>query len=103
MTTFDALTALKGRAEGNSLLKGIYDDQCNVLGGMATRHQESTYPLKMKKTPEYPDVTTLQPDNLEEFRATLRSISYRIREKISLRLDYLLGRPGSGRHDPQFV
>jgi hypothetical protein len=79
MTTFDALTALKGRAEGNSVLKRIYDEQCNVLGGMPPPPRESSS-TEDEDTPEYPDVSTLQPDNLEEFRTTLCSISYRIRK-----------------------
>jgi hypothetical protein len=81
MTTFDALTTLKGRAEENSILKGIYNEQCKNLGGMPPppREESST---EDEKTFEYPDVTTIKPGNLDGFRAILHSISYRLREKF---------------------
>lgn len=81
MTTFDALTALKERAEGNATLEKIYEEQCKILGGMPSppRERSST---EDEETPEYPDVTTIQPNNLDEFKSTLHSVAYRIREQF---------------------
>ncbi|MFC1891917.1 AAA family ATPase, partial [Thermodesulfobacteriota bacterium] len=81
MTTFDSLTALKERAEGNAALERIYEEQCKILGGMPPppRERSST---EDKETPEYPDVTTIQPNNLDEFKSRLHSVSYRIREQF---------------------
>lgn len=81
MTTFDALTALKERAEGNAILKKIYEEQCKILGGMppSPRERSST---EDEETPEYPDVTTIQPNNLDVFKSTLHSVSYRIRDQF---------------------
>ena len=83
MTTFDALTALKERAEGNATLKRIYEEQCKTLGGMPPRHRDrERSSTEDEETPEYPDVTTIQPNNLDEFKSTLHSISYKIRKQF---------------------
>jgi hypothetical protein len=81
MTTFDALTALKERAEGNATLERIYDEQCKTLGGMppSPRERSST---EDEETPESPEVSTIQPNNLNEFKSTLHSISYKIRKQF---------------------
>lgn len=81
MTTFDALTALKERAVGNATLERIYEEQCKTLGGMppSPREHSST---ENEETPESPDVSTIQPNNLDEFKSTLHSISYKIRKQF---------------------
>ena len=81
MTTFDALTALKERAAGNATLERIYEEQCKTLGGMppSPREHSST---ENEETPESPDVSTIQPNNLDEFKSTLHSISYKIRKQF---------------------
>lgn len=81
MTTFDALTALKERADENEALETIYEDQCRVLGGMPPPPRERS-PTEVEETSEFPDVSTVHPTSLDEFRSTLHSISYRIREKV---------------------
>lgn len=81
MTTFDALTALKERAEGNATLERIYEEQCSVLGGMPPPPTERSS-TEDEETPEFPDITTLHPTNLDEFKSTLHSISYKIRKKF---------------------
>lgn len=81
MTSFDALMALKERSEVNTTLKRIYEDQCKTLGGMppSPREHPST---KDEEEPVYPDVTTIQPNNLDVFKATLHDISYKSREQF---------------------
>ncbi|MCK9532929.1 MAG: ATP-binding protein [Gammaproteobacteria bacterium] len=81
MTTFDALTALKERAEGNATLERIYEEQCKTLGGIPPPPREHSS-TEDKETPEYPDITTIQPNNLDEFKSTLHSISYKIRKQF---------------------
>lgn len=81
MTTFNALAALKERAEGNETLERIYAEQCKTLGGMPPPPREHSS-TKDEETPESPDVTTIQPNNLEEFKSTLHAISYKIRKQF---------------------
>lgn len=81
MTTFDALTTLKERSEGNTTLKRIYEEQCKMLGGMPPPPREHSSD-EDKETPTYPDATTIQPNNLDKFKSTLHSISYKIREQF---------------------
>lgn len=83
MTTFDALTALKESAEGNATLERIYEDQCKTLGGMPPPHRDrESSSAEYAETQEYPDVTAIQPNNLDTFKSTLHSVSYRIREQF---------------------
>ncbi len=81
MTTFDALTALKIRAEESAILDNIFEEQCKILGGMPPppRERSST---ENDESQESPDVTTIQPNNLDELKSTLHSISYRISEQF---------------------
>lgn len=81
MTTFNALTALKERAEGNATLKRIYEEQCKTLGGTPPPPREYSS-TEDEATSESPDVATIQPNNLDEFKATLFSISYRVRKQF---------------------
>lgn len=82
MTTFDALTALKERAEGDdATLKSIYEEQCKILGGMPPPPREHSS-TEDEETPESPDVTTIQPNDLDEFKSTLHSISYKSRKQF---------------------
>lgn len=77
MTTFDALTALKERADGNETLEIIYEEQCKTFGGMPLPPREHSS-TKDEEILESPDVTTIHPNNLDEFKSTLHSISYKI-------------------------
>ena len=81
MTTFDALTALKERAEGNTTLGQIYEEQCNILGGMPPPPKAPSS-TEDEEAPEYPDVTTIQPNDLGELKSTLHTVSYRIRDEF---------------------
>ena len=81
MTTFDTLTALKEKAEGNATLKRIYEEQCKILGGMPPPPIERSS-TEDEGTPESPDVRAIPPNKLDEFKSTLYSVSYRIREKF---------------------
>lgn len=81
MTTFDALTVLKERAEGNATLKIIYEEQCKILGGMPPPPREHSS-IEDEETQAYPDVTTILTNNLDEFKSTLYSISYKIRKQF---------------------
>ncbi|CAK3008346.1 NACHT domain protein [Vibrio crassostreae] len=81
MTTVDSLRALKERAEGNATLDTIYQEQYKILGGIPPllRELNST---EHEETSEFSDVKTIQPNNLDEFRSTLHSISYKVRKKF---------------------
>jgi hypothetical protein len=81
MTTFDTLTALEERAKADLTLKQIYDEQCIILGGMppAPREQHST---EEENISHPPDLAAIQPNDLDQFRSTLHSISYKIREQF---------------------
>lgn len=81
MTTYDALSALKERAKENIELEHLFDEQCNTLGGMPPKPRDH-HTTEEEEITEYPDSATLLPNNLNEFKSTLHSISYRIREKF---------------------
>lgn len=81
MTTFNALTALKERIKGNATLEKIYQEQCKILGGMPPPPRERSS-IENEETPVYPDVATIQPNNLDEFKSTLHSVSYSFREQF---------------------
>ena len=81
MTTFDALTALKERINEDTTLERIYEEQCSVLGGMPPPPRDHSL-NEDEETSEFPDVTTLLPTNLDEFRSRLHSISYKISKKF---------------------
>lgn len=88
MTTFDAMTALDERSKDNDILKGIYEGQCYVLGGMPPPPRESSSTNENANT-ECPEASTIHPANLTDFKAALNSVSYQIREKfISDWIDY---------------
>jgi hypothetical protein len=83
MTTFGALTALKERAEENTTLERIYQEQCKILGGMPPAPREPfATETEDEETTVTPNVASIQPDNLDEFKSTLHSISYRIGEQF---------------------
>lgn len=81
MTTIDAMSALDERSKASDVLKGIYEDQCKVLGGMPPLPRERFSTEKDVNT-DCPDVSTLHPTNLTDLTETLHSISYQIREKF---------------------
>ena len=81
MTTFDALTALKERANGNTTLEQIYEEQCRILGGMPPQPKEPSS-TEDEETPEYPDATNIQANDLEKLKSTLHTVSYRIRDEF---------------------
>ncbi|WP_143005088.1 AAA family ATPase [Billgrantia gudaonensis] len=88
MTTFDAMTALDERSKDSDVLKGIYEDQCNVLGGMPPPPRER-FSTNEEVNTECPEVSTIHPTNLTDFAAALHSVSYQIRETfISNWIDY---------------
>ena len=81
MTTFDAMTALDERSKDNDVLRGIYEDQCHVLGGMPPPPRERSSTNEDDNT-ECPEASTIHPTNLTDFTAALHSVSYQIREKF---------------------
>ncbi|MCW8451786.1 ATP-binding protein [Legionella quinlivanii] len=81
MTTFDALTALKEKAEGNATLMKIYEEQCKILGGMPPAPTER-FSTEEEETLVCPNVTSIQPNNLDELKSKLHTISYKIREQF---------------------
>lgn len=88
MTTFDAMTALDERSKDNDVLRGIYEDQFSVLGGMPPPPRERSSTDEEVNT-ECPEISTLPPSSLTDFTAALHSASHQIREKfISDWIDY---------------
>lgn len=88
MTTFDAMTALDARSKDNDVLRGVFEDQCYVLGGMPPPPREHSSTNKDVNT-ECPEVSIIHPTNLNDFTAALHSVSYQVREKfISDWIDY---------------
>ncbi|WP_444906145.1 hypothetical protein ACJJIR_16380 [Microbulbifer sp. SSSA008] len=81
MTTFDAMSALDERSKDCDTLKGIYEDQCKVIGGMPSPPREYSSTDGDLNT-DYPDVSTLNPKNLTNLTEALESISYEIYEKF---------------------
>lgn len=82
MTTFDAMTALDERSKDNDVLKGIFEDQFNILGGMPPpprEHSSTTEEVNL----DCPEVSALQPSNLADFAAALHSVSYELRDKFT--------------------
>jgi len=81
MTTFDVMAALDERSKDNNLLRGVYKDQCKALGGKPPPPREHSSTNEDANT-ECPEVSTIQPNNLTDFKAALHSVSYQIREKF---------------------
>jgi hypothetical protein len=80
MTTFDALAALDARSEDNNVLKDIYEEQCKLIGGMPPPPRELSNTIEQVNI-DCPDVSSISPVNFIEFTTTLKSVSYKIREK----------------------
>ena len=81
MTTVDAMAALDERSKDNDVLKGIYEEQCKVLGGMPPQPREYSSTNEDVVT-DCPDVSTISPANLNDFIAALHLVSYQIREEF---------------------
>ncbi|MFM2478838.1 ATP-binding protein [Celerinatantimonas sp. MCCC 1A17872] len=81
MTTTNAMRALDERSKDSDILKDIYEEQCKVLGGIHTQPNESLSSTEDISI-DYPDVSTLHPSDLSDFREALHSISYQFRKKF---------------------
>lgn len=81
ITTFEGLKTLKERASEDLKLKDIYEKQYHILGGMPPAPRER-YTTEEEPINEQPDVTIIQPDNLDDLISTLDTISYRVRDQF---------------------
>ncbi len=81
MTTTAALSALRERANNNIVLSEIYEEQSKVLGGMPPSPREKNLSKESDES-VLPDITSIQPNNLEELKSALKSASYKIHKQF---------------------